>query len=145
MTPPAAAVAPPPTRPPRTEPGPPPVAHLPRTIADRLAALRSLPGNWDAHGSGPPRSECLRDAEWLLIRLAADHPADPPPRINATRGESIQLEVEAGPRYFEVELPGRGVARMFYEDEEKHVSEEWSGSLVECVGVFAGYARRVRG
>ena len=110
---------------------------------NRLEAIRTLPRDWDGHGSEPPGDEAGYDAGWLLHAIARREPDLPPPNINATRGGRIQIDWERGGRYFEVTVPGGGEAWLFYEEPAAGVSREWERPLPECLDDVLEHSRRV--
>ena len=118
-------------------------SELRRHTAERLAALRDLPRDWDGHGSEPPGDDAGYDAGWLLQTVARRAPNVPPPNVNATRGGRIQIDWERGGRYFEVTVPGGGEAWLFYEDPAAGVSREWERPLPECLDDVLEHSRRV--
>ena len=137
-----------PAAPPPVAAPPPARRNVPRgpfvdRVRDRLEAIRTLPVDWDGHGSEPPGDAAGYDAGLLLQAIARRAADIPPPNIDATRGGRVQIDWERDGRYFEVTVPGGGEAWLFYEEPAAGVSREWERPLPASVDDVLEYGRRV--
>jgi hypothetical protein len=91
--------------------------------AEQLRAISRLAEDWDGDQAASPDRMLLYSALsflWWLHQV----PGIPKPHINPTRDGGVQFEWEAGPRYFEVEVVGRGAASYFYQDQDARIEQE---------------------
>lgn len=109
--------------------------------AQQFRAIADLPQGWDSYGSPPPDVKKL-EAGWRLLLDLCRAGNLPKPQINPTRNGGVQFDWEEGPRYFEIDVEGRGEATYFWRDDVAAVEEEGAISEGEPLDAVVQFVRR---
>lgn len=122
-----------------------PTTHVVSWLQDvltQLQAIAELPDGWDSYGAPQPDINKLKAARDLLLCLCKDTNL-PKPYVNPTPSGGVQLEWEAGERYFELEIVAERAAIYLYCDDDAHVEETGDVFEEESLESVLAYIRKV--